>query len=295
MCNFVSMKVEQIIDKIKSKLNVGINIKNLISPQEEVILFEYIVELNKNLSFVKISEKTGLSREFMRRITRKYGYETVNKQNVLRCRPDLFETISTEDDAYWLGFIFADGCISDTGFLEISLKSSDYKHLLKFADYCKFDKNKVVRRQPVGKYYRCRIGFKVKEEIQERLNSLGVVPRKSLTAEYPKIPEKLSYHFIRGYFDGDGCIYLRKPRTANNVLREISVNILGTKNLLTKINKRTGSSLKKIHKRKNIYELRLFCREARKFLKLIYEDSTIHLNRKYEKYQTEIAPLLSNV
>lgn len=289
------MRAEQIIDKIKTKLDVGVNIKNIISFQEELKLTEYIIELNKELSFTKISEKTGLSREFMRRITKKYGYTTVNKQNVLRCRPDLFESISTEEDAYWLGFIFADGYISDKGFLEISLKSTDYEHLIKFADYCNFDRDKVIKKQAVGEYYRCRIGFKVKKEIKERLNSLGVVPRKSLILRYPEIPEHLSKHFIRGYFDGDGCINVRKPRTLNNTLREVAVSILGTKEFLDEVNKRTNSPLKKITRRDNIHTLRLSCREARKFLKLIYEDSKIHLNRKYEKYQTDIAPLHSNV
>ena len=39
------------------------------------------------------------------------GYNIVNKQNLLRIDENIFDNIDSEEKAYWLGFIFADGCI----------------------------------------------------------------------------------------------------------------------------------------------------------------------------------------
>ena len=290
------MEIKTLLQKIKNELAVGINIKNIISLEEEDLLCEYLVELNIEYSFTKISVDTGLSREYMRRILKKRGYKAVNKQNILRCRKNLFSSVETEEDAYWLGFIFADGYISDQGALEISLKYTDYNHLLKFADYAGFDKTKVVKKQKTTNgYYRTRIGFKVSKDIKENLSKLGIVPRKSLTAIYPTLRSDLHKHFIRGYVDGDGCISIRKPRTKNNIVREVTLSILGTKDFLLGINTSLNVPLKNIRKRKNIHILTFSCREARNILYTLYENSTISLDRKYNIYKSYIAPLYSDI
>mgnify|MGYP002625860766 CR=1 FL=1 len=42
---------------------------------------------------------------------------------------------------------------------------------------------------------------------------LGAIPNKSLILEFPKdIPNDLIRHFVRGYFDGDGCISKNEDR-----------------------------------------------------------------------------------
>ena len=46
---------------------------------------------------------------------------------------DYFKVIDSEDKAYWLGFISADGSVSkDAYHIRISLSSIDIKHLEKF-------------------------------------------------------------------------------------------------------------------------------------------------------------------
>lgn len=287
------MKISQILSKINTELKIGCNIKNIISKKEEKILFEYVKSLNENLSFMKISKELGIGRLYIRKLMKKYNYKIVNNQNLLRVREDLFEKIETEQDAYWLGFLFADGYISDEGKVEISLNYLDYEHLLKFADYCGFDRDKVIKKQGIGDYFRCRIGFALGEK-KERLFILGMIPRKSLLAIYPKINEDLHKHFIRGYFDGDGNINIRKPRTKNNVKRDVQVSILGTKDFLTSLNIFSKFPLKNIKKRKNISLLRFHTQEGRDFLHYMYHNSEVSLDRKYKIYQDNIAPLISD-
>ena len=42
------------------------------------------------------------------------------------------------------------------------------------------------------------------------LKALGCVPRKTLNPVVPKVPDKYFHHFLRGLFDGDGCITYSK-------------------------------------------------------------------------------------
>ena len=50
-----------------------------------------------------------------------------------------------------------------------------------------------------------RIDLKSKQMFED-LQRLGVEPNKSLTCTFPNINKDLMPHFIRGLFDGDGCV-----------------------------------------------------------------------------------------
>lgn len=57
----------------------------------------------------------------------------------------------------------------------------------------------------------------------ERLSELGCVPNKSLVLKFPDyLSDEMLPHFIRGYFDGDGCIVNAKSGNHN-------INLTSTK------------------------------------------------------------------
>lgn len=135
---------------------------------------------------------------------------------------DFFETIDTEEKAYWLGFIMADGCIttssksSENSRLIIILKNDDIGHLEKFKTAINISTD-IIEKEIFDKR-----GFStVKAEIRVNskkmcsdLMNLGVVPRKTGKEVIPsEIPENLVRHFCRGFFDGDGSI----TRTHGNI------------------------------------------------------------------------------
>ena len=50
---------------------------------------------------------------------------------------DYFEIIDTEEKAYWLGFLYADGCVARKGnYYNIKIDQAlyDYEHVLKFKE-----------------------------------------------------------------------------------------------------------------------------------------------------------------
>lgn len=116
-----------------------------------------------------------------------------------------FKVIDSEEKAYWLGFIAADGCVVKKK-LMLNLARKDEAHLERLRDVL----------DPCRRIYRLSSKIKGKEYPQSRLHvvssnlvsdleALGVHERKTFTLEFPELEDWLVRHFIRGYADGDGC------------------------------------------------------------------------------------------
>ena len=121
-----------------------------------------------------------------------------------------FEHIDTEEKAYWLGFIMADGYNNiKKKYVNIRLSLIDETHLLKFAEALKTTKpirRVIAKAYKSDKYESCQLTID-SSKISKQLELLGVDGTKSKSLAFPKIlPTDLYRHFIRGYFDGDGSI-----------------------------------------------------------------------------------------
>ena len=67
------------------------------------------------------------------------------------------------------------------------------------------------------------------KKMAEKLISFGVVPQKTFRTKYPSIPSKFNYDFIRGVFDGDGCVWTTRD------IKKIRLQFAGSFELLDKI------------------------------------------------------------
>ena len=120
---------------------------------------------------------------------------------------DFFKTWSSSM-AYVLGFIVADGTLTPTrrGGYYIEITSTDKDILYRIRDAFESDlrigeyQSKDLRCK---RRYRLQIGSK---EMFQDLERLGLTPRKSLTVRLPPVPSEHFASFLRGYFDGDGCV-----------------------------------------------------------------------------------------
>lgn len=120
-----------------------------------------------------------------------------------------FKRIDTEEKAYWLGFIVADGCVQSKRFgssnncVSISLAKKDEAHLTKFlTSICS---NTPITQTVENSHNIVKVGIYSLEMVED-LIALGVTVRKSATATVPDIPPELLPHFYRGLFDGDGGV-----------------------------------------------------------------------------------------
>ena len=203
---------------------------------------EYLETPEEDRSLTKVGEKYGVRRQTISKYLKDMGIEVVNYQNRARLDETVFDSMDTEEQFYWLGFLYADGNISKTGNrLELTLALKDIDHLEKFRNFLKLTTEiKTVLRNG---HYACRLYVRNKH-LWRTLNNLGCVPCKSLILEFPKKEifknnKMFILHFIRGYVDGDGCLsyYWNKQHTSINT----QVSIVSTESFLNSIKKLFGN------------------------------------------------------
>jgi acylphosphatase len=187
-----------------------------------------------------------------------------------------FDTIDSEDKAYWLGFITADGCVNEKGSsltVSVVLKGSDYEHLQKFADCLESD-------YPVYRYEKCSLVI-ASLRLGQALISLGVTPRKSFTVETCKeVPYELQRHYWRGLVDGDGCLHIRKDGY-------FEISLVGTRSICEGFMNWIRSigiySRARVNPVRTFFQIRYNGDElVKKICRELYGDSNIYLQRKYE-------------
>lgn len=119
-------------------------------------------------------------------------------------------------------------------------------------------------------------------KIYNDLFELGLYPNKSLTVNFPKIPQKYLGHFIRGYFDGDGCIYFEKRKGSKGQLiikRIRTIFTSGSKKFLEEMdNVLSGIGIDngKIYLSKRSYQSMYNTKDSIKIFKLIYTKTSIN-------------------
>lgn len=222
----------------------------------------------------------------------KYGKYSVNQ--------DYFQQINNEWKAYWLGFLYADGTIRIARNdkkdkmeynTKIGLCEEDVTHLQKFKNSLQSDSpiSKKIVKLNDKEYGCCNINI-CNKKICEDLNNLGCTPNKSLTLKFPtydKVPKNLIKHFIRGYFDGDGCIHINKEK------RNVRLSFEGTEDMLVNIanilHNELNTNLVKPLSKKNSKSLHIVYdkfSDIELIYKYLYKDSNIFLDRKIKKFDT---------
>lgn len=258
--------------------------------EKEIIIQKALAEYkqSEDISLTKLAEKYKIGRKTLSKRLKAEGYPVVNRQNEVRIDETVFDAIDTEEKAYWLGFLYADGNIgSNEHKLEMNLQASDWEHMKKFQDFLKYKKDDVRIRPSYGKGGPiCRFSIRNKH-IWNALNTKGCVPKKTLILQFPSqelfSSPDLIRHFMRGYVDGDGClgIYPDSDGTLDTIL-----TVAGMRGFLEKFADVLGEP-KTIYNQKNskAAQLQYGYKKARRVARFLYEGATIYLQRKFDIYK----------
>lgn len=266
------------------KLNATMTLEKQQSLQKK------LVELvNERKSGHQIAKELGVHYTTIHRWLRKLGLNLPNFHNELKFDNTVFDVIDTEEKAYWLGFMYADGYVSNNGkTVELSLKGDDIEHLRKFLSFLNHKEDAYCNNAKCGNklFPRCRV-ILTNAHFNEVLQKLGCIPNKSLILKFPDksifSSDNLIIPFIRGYVDGDGSV--TKSCTGYS-----KFEIIGTKEFLEGIidlfpNLFTREYYKdKRHPDKNTYFLSIGGKKSAEFGDLIYKNASIYLKRKYKKF-----------
>lgn len=218
---------------------------------------------------------------------------------------DYFEDINTASKAYWLGFLCADGYVSTGDRWGLELQLADKHHMENFLN--DFDCNINIRERTREGHDLCGFMIKNKKMYNDLVNH-GVAPNKTYCLQFPSdtiLNHDYMNHFIRGFFDGDGCIsWERCLRTKNNwktsfyyIRKEVSIVCKSEDfldDVIGELNHNDIKASKLYNSRSDLPTLRISNYEnILKFYKYIYKDSdeTNRLDRKYNKFNELIATI----
>jgi hypothetical protein len=250
---------------------------------------------SENMSISKIADLYNVNDDTIKRRLKENNISIKNNNfyKKKKFNENFFDDINTEEKAYWLGFIYADGCVSNrktTDVFEIKLSEKDKAHLEKLKAVLNSEHSIGVHISScgynVGKKY-CSFSI-VNQHLVDSLVEKGVLYRKTRILKFPnetQVPRNLIKHFIRGYFDGDGSVYCLEESGIGNI------SFVGTKNMLEGILnefKCVIPTTTQIHKYKNkdVYDLKIGgSNYFKKCYNFLYQDATIFLDRKKCKFE----------
>lgn len=190
-----------------------------------------------------------------------------------------FETIDTEQKAYILGLLGADGCRSSKrNVVRLKLQEQDVGLLTQVANYIydnyQLGYTRLDNPQHSNTYYLDIIG----EVICKQLMKHGIVPMKSFILKPPEqLLKELYPHYIRGLFDGDGHIVVKPDLECGVAGSKYIIEFIANE-MKEKLNIETG-----LGKKDKIFTFRCFSYNAILFIKYIYTNSSIFMSRKFEK------------
>ena len=261
---------------------------------EKEILENYI---NKELSYKEIAKIFNVNEKTIKINAKKYGLTSkIGSQGARKHKFNerYFENIDSEEKAYWLGFIAADGCVyknKQSYRLQINLKGSDIDHLKKFQKAISSDYKITEKKVGKAQSNTCQLKINSTKMCNDLIKN-NIIERKSIIFEPPILNKNLMIHFIRGYFDGDGWITSYKRKDSNGYRNE--VGIIGGKKALNyfidflpkgfskyekykddKIIQISGSSIKTISETYNY----------------LYENATVFLDRKKNVFENIMSRL----
>jgi hypothetical protein len=129
----------------------------------------------------------------------------------------------SSDMAYVLGFLYADGniVVSKRGNHYVALYTADRSILLAMRVCMKSEHAVSARFSKTGCVYRIQVGSK---EWFDDLSDLGLVPNKVTRMRLPRVPHTFFGDFVRGYFDGDGNVWIgeiHKKRKTSHVTLQV--------------------------------------------------------------------------
>ena len=233
---------------------------------------------------LSVKQKFGFHSEKFRQMCQ-YMHVPTRQDNIkYYFNRNAFHSIQTEEDAYILGFLTADGYICESrSSVNLKIHSRDIDILHKINKYLKGDLpiheaiHQTTKEQLVYLYISS-------EQIIQNLNQYGLHQAKSLKETfYQGMPEHLLRHYIRGLIDGDGFITKEHGHIgmcgSYDVLLNVSQQI--AKHIDVEFEPERKLRCETTNRNKPLWRFELSGPAARAAMRWLYEGSNIHLDRKY--------------
>ena len=232
-------------------------------------------------TFMDLSKEFNISLPAIKGLLNRRGYKAKSQSELQRKYPideTFFDKIDTQEKAYFLGILYADGVNSpERNSVAITLQEKDKAILEKLNNLLQPTKPlQYVKLKKGNNQYRITM---VSKHISQKLSDLGCTRVKSFTLTFPEwMPKDLIPHFVRGYWDGDGWI---GKRAMTIVSTEMFCNSLSD---ILNADLDINTYIRARHPERKTTTRMMEVSGRNKCIKLIdwmYSNSTIHLERKF--------------
>jgi len=199
-------------------------------------------------SLAKIAKKYNVSKSTIIYYFKKLNISYVKKIRSYSVDHNFFSN-ETEESFYWAGFLAADGCISirknfNNKNVILNLGQNDLDHLIKFKNAIKSFhpiKKKTTLNSNLNANWNDRDGYTItigSHQMVKDLERFNIVPNKTKIYDLPQwlMKHELINHFLRGYFDGDGCFYkVKMGKKSGKVSDQFRISFAGNFNFLNNV------------------------------------------------------------
>ena len=176
-------------EQIKPCIKWSDNELSIIEKNYEKMIKEDLIKLLPNRNWVSIKLKSNKIN-----IIRSNDFYRKSNMNILM--EDKVESF------YWIGFILADGHISNNERIKINLSIKDIEHLQKFVDYVSC--SDIIINDTI-----CSTSLQNKEVGIDLCNKFNIKSNKTyepMELKNYSFDKELLFSLIIGFIDGDGCI-----------------------------------------------------------------------------------------
>lgn len=179
---------------------------------------DLLEEYNSGMSTCKLANKYGVTSTAVSCLLKKNPNYVARSNKInskkYHCNDSYFESIDTQEKAYWLGFMSADGYVSNSKngqkVVAMTLNPIDRGHIEKF-------RTAIDSNVPIHDYvyhgFTTTNGSRImitSNKMFEDLVCHGVVEHKSNVLMPPSIEKEYYSSWILGYFDGNGSLWRQR-------------------------------------------------------------------------------------
>lgn len=276
----------------KKAATLGVKREPLITEEQK----KEIRELYYKETASTVAARYGISAPYVGAIWRQGGLKGKTPRRYHLENENFFEDVSTDEQAYWLGFLASDGCVykpplgGRQRFVQIGLSIEDKEHLVKFQKALGTDRPLSITQTPQG---RQAVSLSISsDKMAQDLARYGIHPKKTYDDNWPTLlKQELIPAYVRGYFDGDGSI---SRHFETNTLHNVGISITGYSHNLQhfsdfltarNISNRFVEDKREYNKVSSTRRFGSICLPDKKskfdFLHLIYDNASVYLDRKY--------------
>ena len=248
--------------------------------------------VNKGYGLIKSGKEFGIGQTCVKRILQENGVKirTLQEANSLHKDKnkmplnDNYFQIQSCNMAYILGILASDGTVKkDRNEIKLTLERTDRELLEKI--HSELDMARPIRDYEDRKGHKSSSLVISSKQIKNDIAMYGIIPEKTFNLVFPKkLEEKYYIDYIRGFFDGDGCIC--QKHTGQVVFSLYCACPKFLQQVIDYFYEKYSIAKKDIYPHGSIYKVEYAKKATEQIYHILYTPNSLYMKRKKDKFDS---------